>query len=127
MDIIKKLKDTFLDFNKEDYIQLFVSIKGKEANILLSFIHLSYIDTIKTYFKDFFVFKNNNLYLSENYNSPHLISEAFTFFAMELEQKEGIKMRHEQMLLQSDDAKYSLGYIDRSIIHIFGIKLALLL
>lgn len=122
MDIIKKLEDTFLGFIEEDYIKLFISIKGQDTNILLSFINLSHIDTIKRYFKDFFVFKNNNLYLVENYNTPHLISEAFTFFAMELEQKEGIKMRHEQMLLQSEDAKYSLGYIDRSIVHIFGCK-----
>ena len=122
MNIIKKLKETFLSFNENDYFKLFVSIKGKDTPVLLSFINKIHIDIIKTNFQDFFYIEKNCLYLIESYNTPHLISEAFTFFAMQLEQQEGIKMRHEQMLLQSNDSKYSLGYIDRSIIHIFGVK-----
>ncbi len=122
MNVKRKLEDNFLKFNERDYIKLFLNIKGENNPVELSYIDKNNLKLIQLYFSDFFIFSDKSIHLIDNYNTPQLLSEVFTFFAMELEKKEAIKIRHEHMLLQSEDTKSKLGYIDRSLMHFFGCK-----
>ncbi|MDR0484071.1 MAG: NUDIX domain-containing protein [Alphaproteobacteria bacterium] len=121
LEIIKKIEDIFCQFNEKDYTKIFIKLEDCESLILLCVIDKKARELIETYFQDFFDFNNNQLYLKSAYNTPHKITEVFTHIAKTLQQHKVLKIREENILLQTTDGKYNLGYVDRSLLHVFGL------
>ncbi|MCL2566635.1 MAG: NUDIX domain-containing protein [Alphaproteobacteria bacterium] len=121
MEVIKKIEEIFCRFTENNYTKIFVSLFDGTLT-LLSYIDKNTVELIEYYLKDYFIFKDNNLYLKENYNTPQKITEVFGSFAIILQEKGILKIRGENILLQSNDGRHDFGYVDRSLLHVFGLR-----
>ncbi|MDR2007920.1 MAG: NUDIX domain-containing protein [Alphaproteobacteria bacterium] len=121
MEIIKRITNIFSGFEEKNYTKIFVNLNDVAFPILLSYIDNNTRQTIEPHLKDYFTWYNDHLYLLPTYNTPQKITEVFGVFAKILQEQGILKLRGENIVLQSVDGKHNFGHVDRALLHIFGL------